>query len=91
MLEEKRKDLDHEQQRRVVMQLVQKLSESHPDFYYQSSAQIAHLLKNYIDSDAPFLQEAQLFQEERALIKRMSQKDIEVMLSYDMSSPGIGH
>ena len=84
MLEEKRKDLESEQQKRIIMQLVQELSQTHPDFYYHSAAVIARLLKDYMDSNSEFWRNAKLFKEERDVMKRMSQKDIEVVLSHSL-------
>lgn len=75
MLEEKRKDLDSEKQKRLLRKLVEDLSQKEPDLYYQPTSQIASFLIKYIDGDAGLLDE------ERLLLKRLDQRDIEVLLS----------
>ncbi|SLN43635.1 hypothetical protein PSA7680_02202 [Pseudoruegeria aquimaris] len=75
MLQDKRQDLDAEKQRRLLQRLVEELSRTHGELYYQPTSQIAMQLESYIDG------EAKLFAEERALLKRLTRRDIEVLLS----------
>ncbi|MEM1387028.1 MAG: hypothetical protein AAF626_08785 [Pseudomonadota bacterium] len=75
MLEEKRKDLDSEKQKRLLRRLLEELSASDPNLYYGSTSDIALMIQDYIESDA------KLAQEERALLARLSKRDIEVLLS----------
>lgn len=75
MLEDKRKDLQSEKQRKLLQRLVEDLSKSNFDFYYQSTTQIAAQLKKYINGDA------KLSAEERALLEPLTQRDIEIRLS----------
>ncbi|MEM1378040.1 MAG: hypothetical protein AAGG69_11710 [Pseudomonadota bacterium] len=76
MLEEKRKDLDSEKQKVVLQRLVKEVSEMDPDFYYRSTAQVAMHLKKHIETGAT------LNGEERGLMQGLSQRDLEVLLSY---------
>lgn len=75
MLQEKRKDLDSEKQKKLLERLVAELSQSNFDLYYQPTSQIARELKDYIENDA------ELFAEERELLSHLSVRDIEVILS----------
>lgn len=75
MLEEKRKDLDSEKQKRLLLRLVEELSQSSPDLYYRSTSEIAAYLETYIRGDA------QLTVDDRALMTRLSRRDLEVLLS----------
>jgi hypothetical protein len=75
MLRDKRKDLDAEKQKRLLHRLVAELSHSDPDLYYRSTSEIAFRLKEYIDG------EADLSEEEDALLMRLSRRDIEILLS----------
>ncbi|MEX0278713.1 MAG: hypothetical protein AB3N07_04890 [Ruegeria sp.] len=75
MLEEKRKDLDSEKQKRLLRKLVEDLSRTEPDLYYRPTSEIALFLTKYIDGDSGLLAE------EKSLLKRLSQRDIEVLLS----------
>ncbi|MEM8872402.1 MAG: hypothetical protein AAGB10_08810 [Pseudomonadota bacterium] len=75
MLEDKRQDLDSEKQKKLLQRLVTELSRSEIDLYYQPTSVIALQIKQYIDDGA------ELFAEERALLNRLSQRDIEVLLS----------
>ena len=49
-MEEKRRDLDVEKQKKIIFKLVEKLSLSDPDLYYRSTSEIALIVKNLIDS-----------------------------------------
>ncbi|MEM8635184.1 MAG: hypothetical protein AAGF33_09435 [Pseudomonadota bacterium] len=73
-MEEKRKDLDAEKQKRLLERLVGELSRSHIDLYYQSTSEVAFLLRKYIDKDA------KLSVEEQVLLKPLSEYDIQLRL-----------
>ncbi|MEM8775090.1 MAG: hypothetical protein AAGF53_08650 [Pseudomonadota bacterium] len=75
MLEEKRKDLDSEKQKRLLQSLVEELSRTEMDFYYRPTSEIAAYLNTYIDEGA------KLSVDEKALLQRLTQRDIEVLLS----------
>ncbi|MEM7663154.1 MAG: hypothetical protein AAF292_12980 [Pseudomonadota bacterium] len=74
-MDEKRKDLDSERQKKLLLGLVSDLSASHPEFYYQSTIEIASLLKDHIDSNA------KLSVEDKALLAPLSRHDIQLRLS----------
>ncbi|WP_170334464.1 hypothetical protein [Ruegeria arenilitoris] len=75
MLEEKRKDLDSEKQKKLLFRLVDELSRSSPDLYYRSTSEIAAYLEAYIRKGA------KLSAYDRALLTRLSRRDLEVLLS----------
>ena len=75
MLQENRKDLDGERQKVLLNRLVGQLSGSDKDLYYRSASDVARLLERYIVS------EATLSVEDRALLKRLSHRDIQLLLS----------
>ena len=75
MLEEKRKDLDSEKQKKLLFRLVDELSRSSPDLYYRSTGEIAAYLEAYIRKGA------KLSADDRALLTRLSRRDLEVLLS----------
>ncbi|MEM9009969.1 MAG: hypothetical protein AAGE18_01995 [Pseudomonadota bacterium] len=75
MLREKRTDLDAEKQKKLLQRLVDELSRSDVDFYYRPTTEIASVLKTRIDDDESLLVE------EKALLQRLTQRDIEVLLS----------
>ncbi|MEM7520734.1 MAG: hypothetical protein AAF307_06820 [Pseudomonadota bacterium] len=75
MLEEKRQDLESEKQKKLLQRLVAELSREQPDLYYRSTAEIASQIRTYAAGDA------KLINDEKALLKDLSQRDIEVLLS----------
>lgn len=75
MMEEKRQDLDAIKQKKLLEQMVVELSREHADFYYKPTVDIALALQDYIKH------EAVLNQEERALLKSLSPRDIQLRLS----------
>ncbi len=75
MLEEKRKDLDAEKQKKILLRLVDELSQSSPDLYYRPTSDIAAYLEKYIRGNA------KLTADERTLMNRLSRRDLEVLLS----------
>lgn len=74
-LHEKRQDLDGEKRKVLLQRLLSELSGLDPNLYYQSTSQIAVLMRAYIDGDA------KLVQEERQLVQGLAPRDIEVLLS----------
>lgn len=74
-MEDKRQDLDSEKQKKLLERLVDELSRTHVDFYYQPTSEIAYLLKRHIREDA------KLTSDERMLVERLSPRDIQIMLS----------
>ncbi len=75
MLEEKIADLAAQKQRKLLQRLVEELSKTNPELYYQPTSQIARQLKIHIDAGG------NLIHEERELLQVLSQRDIEVLLS----------
>ncbi|WP_231701151.1 hypothetical protein [Aliiruegeria sabulilitoris] len=75
MLQDKRKDLDSERQKRLLGRMVAELSGSSPDFYYRPTTEIALELMNYIADGKD------LNAEERTLLGRLNRRDIQVLLS----------
>ncbi len=74
-LHEKRQDLDGEKRKVLLQRLLSELSGLDPNLYYQSTSQVAVLMRAYIDGDA------KLVQEERQLMQGLAPRDIEVLLS----------
>jgi hypothetical protein len=74
-LEEKRKDLDGEKQKRLLTRLVEELSKSDPDLYYRSTSEVAMQIEGLIG------RAGRLSLEDRQLLTRLSRRDIEVLLS----------
>ena len=74
-MEEKRSNLRSEKQRRLIEHLVNDLSKLDPNFYYQTTSEIAHILKEYIENDAD------LVREDKELLSPLSVKDLQVLLS----------
>lgn len=75
MLEEKRVDLASEKRKKLIERLLQELSRSNPDLYYQPTSEIALQIEKHIDSDAG------LSHEEKLLLEPLTHRDIEVLLS----------
>ena len=75
MLQDNRKDLEGERQRKLLLGLVNKLSASQPDLYYRSTADIARQLIDMAQTGGG------LSADDRALLARLPQRDIEIMLS----------
>ncbi len=75
MLQDKRKDLDGERQKRLLQRLVSDLSHENPSVYYMPTAGIAGLIHETIKTGG------RLNAEERGLLQRLTKRDIEVLLS----------
>lgn len=74
MLREKRRDLDAEKRKDLLQRFLSELTHSRPDLYYQATSEVARHLKDYIGDGAT------INAEERALLERLSSRDIEVLL-----------
>lgn len=74
-MEERRQDLDAVRQKNLLEQMVIELSREHADLYYKSTVDIARALRDYIKH------EAILNQEERALLKSLNSREIQLRLS----------
>ncbi|MEO1642019.1 MAG: hypothetical protein AAFR74_01700 [Pseudomonadota bacterium] len=75
-MEEKRKDLTAERQKKLIQTLLEKMSAGDPNFYYLSTSQVAMRLHDYIRKGA------KLPQEDSAIMMPLTQKDLQVLLSY---------
>ena len=75
MLQEKKKDLDAEKQKKLLQRLLGDLAQEYPDLYYQSTTVIARQMRDFIAKGA------KLNGEERGLVDGLTQRDIEVLLS----------
>ncbi|MEM1287363.1 MAG: hypothetical protein AAGH60_03325 [Pseudomonadota bacterium] len=75
MLQDKRKDLDGEKRKKLLQRLVQQMSEADSNFYYLSTSQIAARIKAQIEAGEGLLKD------EKVLLDRLTQRDIEVLLS----------
>lgn len=73
-MEEKRVDLKAEQQKVLLQTLVEQLGRENPQFYYQSTMQIAYALEIFIKK------EARLTKDERELLAPLKPKDMQIML-----------
>lgn len=74
-MEEKRKDLDAEKQKKLINKLVSDLSHSDPQLYYRPTIEIAMYLEKYIAGDND------LNADEIILLKKLSHRDIQTILS----------
>lgn len=72
---EKIEDLIAEKQRRLLQRLVEELSKSNPELYYQPTSQIARELAQHIAEGTG------LIHEERELLQQLDQRGIEMLLS----------
>ncbi|MEL7012960.1 MAG: hypothetical protein AAFO72_06735 [Pseudomonadota bacterium] len=75
MLQDKRKDLDGERQKRLLQKLVADLSHQDPNVYYMPTAGIAARLHETIKTGG------RLAAEDREILQRLTLRDIEVLLS----------
>ena len=74
-MQEKHEELTSEKQKKLLQQLVERLSQENIDLYYQPTTEIAFVLKNYIDD------KTKLTAEERKLLEPLSRYDIQLLLS----------
>ena len=75
MLKDKRQDLDGEKKKKLLQRLVDEMSQVDGDFYYRPTSYIASQIKARVEAGEA------LSVEEQSLLKGMSQRDIEVLLS----------
>jgi hypothetical protein len=75
MLQDKKADTDAEKQKALLRRFVEELGRAHPDFYYQSSAMVARQIQRHI------AQPGALNEDERRLMGKLGQRDIEILLS----------
>jgi hypothetical protein len=75
MLQEKHGDLDAEKRKKLITRLLEDLSRSNPDLYYQPTSQIALQIKQQVDEGT------NLNNDDRALLSPLTLRDIGVLLS----------
>lgn len=75
MLEDKRGDLDAEKQKRLLQRMVNDLTRESADIYYQPTSEIARIIKAQVDAAEG------LNADELTLLRNLTQRDIEVLLS----------
>ena len=74
VLKDRRSELDGEKQKKLLNGLLNDLSAARPDLYYQPTSAIALQIHDHI-------QNTHFNAEETELLRRLSQHDIEVLLS----------
>ena len=74
-MEEKRKDLEAEQQKKLIYKLVAKLNDLHPSLYYSATSEVAYHVDEYIKAAKG------LSRSELELLKGLSRHDIQMILS----------
>lgn len=74
-MEEKRKDLTSEKQKRLLQDLVREISREKIDFYYRSTGDVAYELESYIKG------KSNLSVTDRTLLEPLSRQDIQILLS----------
>ncbi|MEM6680462.1 MAG: hypothetical protein AAF675_21555 [Pseudomonadota bacterium] len=75
MLHDKKSETDAERQKALLRRLVETLNQDKPELYYQSTSEIARQIQRHI------AEKGTLNADERELMARLSQRDIEVLLS----------
>ena len=75
MLHDDRKDLDSERQKKLLRRIVDDLTSTRPDLYYQSTSEIAGQIAEQIRSGG------KLSADDRKLLQKLSQRDIAMLLS----------
>ncbi len=75
MLHDERKDLESERQKKLLRRVLEDLTKSRPDLYYQSTSEIARQIAELIRTGG------HLSADDRALLQKLSQRDIAIMLS----------
>ncbi|NND00009.1 MAG: hypothetical protein HKN85_07495 [Gammaproteobacteria bacterium] len=74
-MEEKRKNLKSTQRREVIDRIMASLASSHPSFYYLSTIEIAAEIKAHVHKSG------NLSNDDYLLLKDLSRRDIQIMLS----------
>lgn len=75
MRDPERKELDAERKKTLLRGIVDDLTNSRPDLYYQSTSEIARQIAELIKSGG------QLSADDRALLQKLTQRDIAILLS----------
>ncbi|MEM9358815.1 MAG: hypothetical protein AAGB04_21750 [Pseudomonadota bacterium] len=75
MRHDERKELDAERRKKLLRRIVDDLTRSRPELYYQSTSEIARQITEVIQSGG------RLAADDRALLQKLSQRDIEILLS----------
>ena len=75
MRDPERKELDAERKKTLLRGIVDDLTNSRPDLYYQSTSEIARQITELIKSGG------QLSADDRALLQKLTQRDIAILLS----------
>lgn len=75
MPHDERKELDAERRKKLLRRIVDDLTRSRPELYYQSTSEIARQITEVIQSGG------RLAADDRALLQKLSQRDIEILLS----------
>ncbi|MCH2096501.1 MAG: hypothetical protein MK160_15530 [Rhodobacteraceae bacterium] len=75
MLQDKKSETDSEKQKRILRRLLETLSHEVPELYYQPTSQVARLIQTRVHDGGS------LNADERALMARLSTRDIEILLS----------
>ena len=75
MLQDKKSETDAEKQKALLRRLVTEVSRESPDLYYQSTSQVARLIRDHIKNGRT------LNADERKVMEPLSSRDLEVLLS----------
>ena len=75
MRDPERKELDAERKKTLLRRIVDDLTNSRPDLYYQSTSEIARQIAELVKSGG------QLSADDRALLQKLTQRDIAILLS----------
>lgn len=78
-MEEKHKDLIASKQKKLLADIIAKLNESHPSFYYLSTSEIAYEIEQYIQRGDG------LNRDELEALKSLKRNDIQMILSLHSS------
>lgn len=75
-MEEKRKNLINTQQKKILDEIVAKLNDVHPSFYYLSTIELSAEIKKYLKEPGS------VTQDKYQLMKGLSRQDIQILLSF---------
>ncbi|WP_282603672.1 hypothetical protein [Paracoccus sp. PARArs4] len=75
MLQDKKSETDAERQKVLLQRLVGTLSREYPELYYQPTSLVARLIRQRVADGTT------LNGDERKLMERLTERDIEVLLS----------
>lgn len=74
-MEEKRRDLIVTKQKRIIADVIERVSKEHPDLYYMPTVEVAAAVKQFIHTPA------NLDIADYALVKSLKRHDIQMLLS----------